>query len=474
VANNLYIDGEWRGSGAYFERFNPASPDEVTGRFVAAGAEDVEGAYAAAAAAQASWAEQPAQARGRLLRAAAEELSRREEEAAATLTADMGKAIRDARAEVRRSIEILRYYSGEVLQASGSVYPSVAAGTTILTVERPLGVVCAITPWNFPFAIPTWKLAPALGFGNAVVWKPAEAASGSATLLTEVFEAAGLPRGVLNLVTGFGSELSAPLTDNGALAALTFTGSNRVGTHLRQQVADRNVKVQLELGGKNPAVVLADGDLPDAATQVARGAMLATGQRCTATSRVYVEESVADEFTALLVDRVTAFAVGDPTREETDIGPLAFPEQRDKVAGYLQLARDEGARVLAGCSMLEGCYVEPTVLTDVDPDSRLLKDEIFGPVLILARSPDRESAIAAANATEFGLSAALFTTDLAAALSFLSEAEVGLVNVNRETAGVEPHVPFGGIKESSSMSREQGTAAREFFTTTKTAYLRIS
>jgi acyl-CoA reductase-like NAD-dependent aldehyde dehydrogenase len=473
MARSLYIDGSWRGSDQEYERFDPSHPEHLTGTFSAATPGQVREAYSAAAAAQVEWREASAQSRAGILRTAADALERRAAEAASTLTSDMGKAIRDAGAEVLRSIEILRYYAGELLQASGAVYPSAVSATTILTVEHPLGVVCAITPWNFPFAIPTWKLAPAIGFGNAVVWKPAEAASGSAKLLTEVFEEAGLPAGVLNLITGSGTHLSPALTGDRALAALTFTGSNAVGRRLRESVADRNVKVQLELGGKNPAIVLADADLPDAATQIARGAMLATGQRCTATSRVYVEDAIGDRFTELLVERVDDLVVGDPQLDETEVGPLASAEQRDNVASYLELARVEGVEVLTGGSMMEGCFVEPTVLSRVEPQSRLVTEEIFGPVLVLERVPDWKAAIASANQTEFGLSSAVFTRDLGTALAFLRETESGLVHVNRETAGVEPHVPFGGIKESSSMSREQGTAAREFFTTTKTAYLRV-
>jgi aldehyde dehydrogenase (NAD+) len=385
----------------------------------------------------------------------------------------MGKAIRDARGEVLRSAAILRYFSGELQQASGEVYPSADPSTLLMTVEQPLGVVCAITPWNFPWAIPTWKLAPALGFGNAVVWKPAAAASGSAVMQAELLTRAGLPDGVLNLITGGGGRLSAALSGDPRLAALTFTGSAAVGTGLRQAVADRNVKVQLELGGKNPAIVLADADLEDAATQIVRGAMLATGQRCTATSRVYVEQPVLAELRELLVERAGALRVGDPYSDQTDVGPLASTEQRDTVGSYLELAREEGVEIVIGGEMGDGCFARPTILAGVDRESALVREEIFGPVLVLEPVADYEAAIAVANDTEFGLSSAVFTSDLGRALSFVRETESGLVHVNRETAGVEPHVPFGGVKGSSSMSREQGTAARDFFTTTKTAYVRV-
>ncbi|MCW3066586.1 MAG: aldehyde dehydrogenase family protein, partial [Solirubrobacterales bacterium] len=413
-------------------------------------------------------------ARAEILRRAADALEARADEGARRLTSDMGKALRDARAEVLRSAAILRYFAGELLQPSGETYPSADPATMLFTVEEPLGVVCAITPWNFPFAIPTWKLAPALGFGNAVVWKPAEAASGSAVLLTETLAAAGLPDGVLNLVTGKGRAMSPALTGDPRLAALTFTGSGPVGVRLRQAVADRNVKVQLELGGKNPAIVLADADLEDAAVQVVRGAMLSTGQRCTATSRVYVERAIAPRFRELLRAQVDGLVVGDPFDEATDVGPLASAEQRDTVAAYLALAREERVEVVAGGGIDEegGCFAEPTLLAGVAAGSALMREEIFGPVLVIEEVDDYDAALAAANDTEFGLSSALFTRDIAKATTFVRRTQSGVVHVNRETAGVEPHVPFGGVKGSSSMSREQGKAARQFFTTTKTVYLR--
>jgi acyl-CoA reductase-like NAD-dependent aldehyde dehydrogenase len=468
----LFIGGSWRAADQSYERFDPADLSRMTGAFAAADTALVRSAFEAAHAAQPAWAAMPAAARGDVLRRAADLLEARLDEAARRLTADMGKAIRDARPEVARSVAILRYFAAELLQPSGETYPSADPSTMLLTVQEPLGIVCAITPWNFPFAIPTWKLAPALGFGNAVVWKPAEAASGSAVFLTETLAEAGIPDGVLNLVTGKGGAMSAELTGDPHLAALTFTGSGPVGNRLRQAVADRNVKVQLELGGKNPAIVLADADLEDAATQVTRGAMLATGQRCTATSRAYVERSIFPRFLELLRERVEAMVVGDPYDEGTDGGPLASV-QRDTVRGYLELARKEQAEVVTGGLAEEpGCFAALTILTGVKRGSALLQEEIFGPVLVVQEIDSFEEGINEAKDTEFGLSSALFTRDLGKAIEFIRRTESGLVHINRETAGVEPHVPFGGVKGSSSMSREQGKAARQFFTTTKTVYLR--
>jgi aldehyde dehydrogenase (NAD+) len=367
-ADTLFIAGRWHSADDVYGRVDPSCLERSTGRFARATDAHVADAFEAAAAATATWAATPAPARGEVLRRAAELLQERLEEAAHRLTADMGKVIRDARGEVARSVAILRYFAGELSQPIGETYASADPNTMLLTVEQPLGVVCAITPWNFPFAIPTWKLAPALGFGNCVVWKPAEAASGSAVVLTEVLAAAGLPEGALNLITGSGRSLSTALTGNPRLAALTFTGSGPVGTRLRQAVADRNVKVQLELGGKNPAIVLADANLEDAAAQVVRGAMLATGQRCTATSRVYVDRAIAEQFTALLRAEVGRLIVGDPFAETTDIGPAAFPEQCETVGEYLDLARSERARVMppaaraptAGASSPRRCSPEST------------------------------------------------------------------------------------------------------------------
>jgi acyl-CoA reductase-like NAD-dependent aldehyde dehydrogenase len=471
----LLIDGAWRSAAASYERTDPAAPARVTGRYAAATPEDVADAYASAAAAQPAWAATAATERGRILHAAAALLEARADEATATLVADTGKAARDARGEVLRGAAILRFHAGAVLQASGETFDGADPDTLLLTLAEPVGVVAAITPWNFPVAIPLWKLAPALAYGNAVVWKPAEAASGSAVLLAALLAEAGVPAGVLNLVTGSGRALSSALTGAPELQALSFTGSVGVGMTLKAALGGRTTKLQLELGGKNPAIVLADADLDDAADQVARGAMLQTGQRCTATSRVYVDAGVHDAFVAALVARVEALRVGDPTDPATDVGPLASREQHETVGAYLRLAHEDGIAVATGSGIADGAdgyFVEPTVLLDVPDDHRLAREEIFGPVLCVARVDGFDEALRRANDTEFGLSSAVFTRDLATALRFARGAASGLVHVNRETAGVEPHLPFGGLKGSSTMQREQGMAARDFFTNVKTVYVR--
>jgi aldehyde dehydrogenase (NAD+) len=475
VPASLLVGGAWRSAADAFERVDPAAPDRVPGRYAAGREADVAAAYAAAAAARPGWSATAATERAGILHRAAELLEDRADEATAALVADVGKAHRDARAEVLRGAAILRFHAGAVLQASGETFDGADPATLLLTLSEPVGVVAAITPWNFPVAIPLWKLAPALAYGNAVVWKPAEAASGSAVLLARLLSDAGLPAGVLNLVTGSGRALSGALTGAPELDALTFTGSAGVGLGLRRALADRTTKLQLELGGKNPAIVLADADLPDAAEQIARGAMLQTGQRCTATSRVYVAAEVHDVFVALLVERVEALRVGDPTDPATDVGPLASREQHETVGAYLELAREPGITVATGGGVADGAhgfYVEPTVLLGVPDDHRLAREEIFGPVVCVARVDGFDEALRRANDTEFGLSSAVFTRDLGTALRFARGTASGLVHVNRETAGVEPHLPFGGVKGSSSMQREQGMAARDFFTTVKTVYVR--
>jgi alpha-ketoglutaric semialdehyde dehydrogenase len=333
--------------------------------------------------------------------------------------------------------------------------------------------VTAITPWNFPIAIPAWKLAPALAYGNTVVWKPAEIVPLTSTHFASALGDAGLPGGVLNLILGRGSVVGETLTSHERVDAVTFTGSNAVGRALQLAATRSGKKVQLELGGKNPAVVLADADLELAAEQVARGAFLSAGQKCTATSRVIVEEPVLEE----LGERVAALArdwpVGDPLDEATRVGPLASASQLDTVCAYLELAEQEGARVLAGGGRIErtGYFVEPTVLADLPPTSRVLREEIFGPVAALLPAGSFDEAVALANDTPFGLTAAVFTRDLGSALRFAREIRVGVVKINLESAGIEFQAPFGGMRESSSGPREQGKVAREFFTQWKTVYL---
>jgi aldehyde dehydrogenase (NAD+) len=467
------VGGSWLGGPATLEDRNPARPSEVVAYVHAADAGLASDAVAAARHAFAGWRDTPAPARGEILRRAADLLDERAGDVGRDLAREEGKTLAEAVGETRRAVAILRYYAGQTLEPDGETYPSTSASTFLYARREPVGVVLAITPWNFPIAIPAWKLAPALAYGNCVVWKPAELVPLTAVHLTRALVDAGLPPGVLNVVLGRSADVGETLLA-GPVDALTFTGSNEVGRRLQLHAVERGTKVQLELGGKNPAVVLADADLGLAAEQVARGAFLSAGQKCTATSRVIVERAVFEPLAAQLADRARSWPLGDPLAPETKVGPLASADQLARVTGYLELARRDGGEALAGgeaAAIDGGYYVRPTVLAGLGPDSAVVRDEVFGPVAALLPVDSYEEAVALANDTPFGLSAAVFTRDLGLALRFAKEARAGVVKVNQESAGLELQAPFGGTKASSSGSREQGRAAREFFTEWKTVYL---
>ena len=445
------------------------------GRFALATSEDVAAAYRAASGAAPGWRRASSAKRGEILYRAANLLEPRVEELGAELSREEGKTVAEGRGEVMRGVAILRYFAGETLQPSGSVYPSANYETLLYSVREPLGVVSIITPWNFPVAIPLWKLAPALAFGNTIVWKPSELTPLLAARVVEVLAEAGVPPGVLNMVTGDPAEIGDAVTGDPAIEGLSFTGSARVGRMIQAAVTPRGVKVQLELGGKNPVIVLEDADLDLAVEQTLRGAMYSTGQKCTATSRAIVLPAVAESFTDLLVSRVSELKVGDPLKEGTKVGPLVSSGQFERVLGYLDLAREEGHELRLGGERLgadgDGYFVTPTVYADMDPNSRLGQEEVFGPVVGTIRAGSLDEAIAIANSVEFGLSASIFTRDIGRAFEFIREIRAGMVHVNSETAGAEPQAPFGGMKGSSSHSREQGKAATDFYTDIKTVYL---
>jgi aldehyde dehydrogenase (NAD+) len=474
-----YIGGAWRpaASGGTFEDRSPADTDDLVGRFAASDREDVEAAVAAAAEAADGWRRTSAIARGNILLKAAEILAGRAEQVARELTREEGKTLKEGLGETNRAVQILRYFAGETQQPDGEHYPSVSPTTLLYTVREPLGVVGVITPWNFPIAIPAWKVAPALAFGNTVVLKPASMTPLCAVRLVECLAEAGLPPGVLNLVTGSSGKVGDPLVTDPRLTAISFTGSNAVGQGLRTIAAEHGTKLQLELGGKNPAIVLADADLDHALTQVVNGAMMSTGQKCTATSRAIVDRSIAPQFTDLLSERVRGLKVGDPLAAETQIGPLISEAAAETVASEVEAAKEGGTELLVGGDRLtanghgRGHFVAPALFAQVDPASRLGQEELFGPVLGVIPVDGLDEAIAVANRIKFGLSASIFTRDLGRALAFAREIQAGIVHINSETAGAEPHVPFGGMKGSSSYSREQGKAAREFFTQLKTVYM---
>ena len=468
-----YVAGEWRPGDERLDDLNPSRPAEVVATVAAADAGLAREAVEAARDAFPGWRETPAPVRGDILRRAASLLEERAATVARDLAREEGKTLAEAAGETARAVSILRYYAGQTLEPEGEIYPSASATTFLYARREPLGVVTAITPWNFPIAIPAWKIAPALCYGNTVVWKPAELVPLTAVHLVQALADAGLPPGAVNLVLGRSSEVGDTLVTHDGVTAISFTGSNEVGRAIQRRATELGTRVQLELGGKNPAIVLADADVEQAAEQVARGAFLSAGQKCTATSRVIIERPVLDELSERLVDLARSWKLGDPLEPDSLVGPLASQAQLERVTGYLELARDEGAQVLAGDGERPdgGYYVRPTVLAGISPDSRIAREEIFGPVAALLPAASFEDAIELANDTPFGLTASVFTRDLARALRFAREIRAGVVKVNQETAGLEFQVPFGGTKDSSSGSREQGKVARDFFTEWKTVYI---
>ena len=470
-----YIAGEWKASssGETFENRNPSNPSEIIGHFAASDATDVDAAIGAAHDAFAGWAGTSPIARANILYKASEILASRLQDVARDLTREEGKTLKEAIGETSRAVAILRYYAGEVQQPDGEHYPSANINTFLFTIREPIGVCALITPWNFPIAIPAWKLVPAIAFGNTVVLKPASFTPLCTVHLTAALADAGLPAGVLNLVTGSASKIGDPLVKDERVAAISFTGSDTVGHGIKQIASDRGAKVQLELGGKNPAIVLADADIGQAITQVVNGAMMSTGQKCTATSRAIIDRKIVAEFTEKLGQRISSLKVGDPLHDSTNIGPLISDEAATKVTDEITRSTGDGVQLVAGGKRLEingGYFVEPTLFANVESESRLGQDELFGPVLGIIPVDGIDEAISVANNVRYGLSASIFTRDIGKALKFVNGIHAGIVHVNSETAGAEPQVPFGGYKGSSSYSREQGKSAREFYTQIKTVY----
>lgn len=470
-----FIDGEWRASavGRTYEKRNPFKPREVVGEFPASGEGDVEEAVGAASGAYRGWSTMVPQERGALLLRAADLVGERVDSIAAEMTAEMGKPLRESRAEVARGAETLRFCAGETWRPTGEIFSNSTTGSQIQAFRRPLGVVGLITPWNFPWSIPLWKAAPALAYGNTVVLKPAQEAPLTALRIAECLADAGVPAGVFNVVVGRGSEVGTPLVTHRDVRAVSFTGSGPVGHHVRDLAAAHGKRVQLELGGHSPLVVLADADLGRASEAAFSGAFWSAGQKCTATRRIYVHERVYDEFRTLLLERIKRGVVGDPTDMKTEVGPLVNKTQMDDVLGAVQRGRSEGGSIAAGGAPLggDGYVVPPTVFENVDDDAYLSREEVFGPVTSLYPIASLEEAIERANGTAYGLSASLFTRDLASVNRFVAGVEAGVLRINAATAGGEPHVPFGGSKASGYGPREQGRAAREFYTESVTVYL---
>lgn len=453
------------------EVFDPARPSEVVARFPAATAGDAAAAVTASAQAAPGWARTPQPRRAEVLRRAADLLEARS--SAEVLCRENGKTINEARGEVARTIQILRYYAGEGAQPMGSTVPSTNPRTVLLTFRRPLGPVAVVTPWNFPMAIPAWKIAPALVYGNTVVLKPSSLAPASAWALVEALRDAGAPDGVVTFVTGDSREVGPVIVSSPDVRALSFTGSGRVGLDLQRDVIARGGKVQLEMGGSNPTIVLDDAPLDRGVDLALGAAMRMAGQKCTATSRTIVSASRYDEFRDRLVERAAEIRVGDPLDQATYMGPLITESARAEVLDAVAAGVAEGGRVIAGGSALDrdGWFMEPTVLDSVDPGSSLGQAEVFGPVMSLFPAADDAEALALANGTPFGLSASIVSNDLSRTMRLAAGLEAGVIKINSESAGLEFQVPFGGTKASSSFSREQGKAAVEFFTETSTVYV---
>ncbi|MHA6297526.1 aldehyde dehydrogenase family protein [Devosia sp. CAU 1758] len=467
------IDGEWVGSDGV-ENINPSNIKEVVGVYARATAEETKQAIAAAKAAFPAWSRSGILERHAILRKTSDEILARKAELGELLSREEGKTLPEGIGEVTRAAQIFDFFAGEVLRLSGEVLPSVRPGVGVEITREPVGVVGIITPWNFPIAIPAWKIAPALAYGNTVVIKPADLVPGSTWAIVDILVRAGLPKGVLNLVMGKGSVVGQTMLDSKDVSAISFTGSVGTGKRVATASLEHGRKFQLEMGGKNPTIVLDDADLKVAVESVAQSAFFSTGQRCTASSRVIVTEGIHDKFVAALAERATGLRVGHALDKDTDIGPVVDPSQLKQDTDYIEIGRGEGAKLAAGGGRVskdtEGYFLQPTLFTEATNSMRIAREEIFGPVAAVIKVKDYEEALATANDTEFGLSAGIVTTSLKYATHFKRNAEAGMVMVNVPTAGVDFHVPFGGRKGSSYGPREQGKYAAEFFTIVKTAY----
>jgi aldehyde dehydrogenase (NAD+) len=469
-----FIAGAWipSRSGRTYERCNPWRPAETLGEFPSSGAEDVSAAIDAAEAAWPEWSALPAARRGAILARGADAIEARAEEIAQDMTREMGKPLREARMEAGRAAVIFRFFSGEGWRPLGEVFEQSASGGSVYTRRRSLGVVGLITPWNFPAAIPAWKTAPALAYGNTVVLKLAQDAPLTGLHLARALQEAGLPEGVLNVVVGRGSEVGEPLIADPRVRAISFTGSVPVGQGVRERAARLGKRVQLELGGHNPLIVMDDARLDAAVEAAYAGAFWSAGQKCTATRRILGQEGVYEDFRARLLERIARGRVGDPTDVQTEVGPLVNESQFEEVLAGIGRGRDEGGAVIAGGERADpdAYLIAPTLFEDVADDAFLSCEEVFGPVTSLYRFRTLDEAIERANAVRFGLSAAVFTSNLATAQRCVDGLQAGILHVNSQTAGADVHVPFGGVKSSSYGPHEQGRAAIEFYTEEVTVY----
>jgi acyl-CoA reductase-like NAD-dependent aldehyde dehydrogenase len=473
VNHGSYVGGIWVRNGETFTNTNPADPENPLCEIYAATNSEITNAFLSANQASHSWRKTPAPLRSDFLLRIAQKIEDRAERIALDMTLEEGKTLLEAKQETMNAAAQFRYAAAIALQPDGATVQARDPKTALLFSRcEPLGVVVCITPWNFPISIPAWKISHALAFGNTVVWKPAELTPLTSIHLAEAIEESELPQGVMNMILGFGSKIGDHLLSHSQISGVSFTGSNEVGRSIGLAMAQNGIPTQLELGGSNPAIVLKDADLSVAAEEIAKGAYLSSGQKCTATTRVIVDDSIHDELLERLTSLATSWKVGNPLLTDTMIGPLASRSQFDRLVTRLRSL--ESNRV-TGSSELEpdhnGYFLHPYIFTKILEDHEIFRKEIFGPVICIIQGKNYEDCLRIANDTEFGLSASLFTTDLNQAMHFAAESEAGVVKINKSTTGNEIHVPFGGHKQSGSGSSEMGWAAKEFFTRWKTVYV---
>jgi aldehyde dehydrogenase (NAD+) len=474
-----FIGGEWVASQSErtVPNVNPADTRDVLGQAPLSSAEETRRAVDAAQAAFPAWRETPAPVRGQILFRAQALMDKEKEELARVLTREEGKTVKESLGEIQRTINILEYIAAEGRRMGGQTVPSELKSNFCYTIRQPLGVVACITPWNFPVAIPAWKIAPALVSGNTVVFKPATLTPETGAAVVSIFERAGVPKGVLNMVLGSGGTVGSALLEHEAVRAVSFTGSNEIGSGIYGQAARKMIRAQCEMGGKNPVVVLADADLDLAVEATAQGAFGSTGQRCTATSRVIVEEKVADAFVEQLAARAAKVRIGNGLEAGVDMGPAVDPSQLKTDVEYIAIGQQEGATLVRGGRRLtegalaHGHFVEPTVFDHVKGSMRIAQEEIFGPVVSVIRVRGFEEALQAANNVRYGLSSSIFTSDVTRVFHFVDGIETGIVHINSGTPGGEAQLPFGGTKATGVGPREQGPTAIEFFTELKTVYV---
>ena len=473
-----FIAGEWVEAAEAAPNVNPSNTGDIVGHYPRASRADADRAIAAARAAFPAWSRTTPQERYEALKKISDEILARKDELGRMLSREEGKTLAEGIGETIRAGQIFAFFAGETLRLAGEAIPSVRPGVGVEVTREPLGVIGLITPWNFPIAIPAWKIAPALAYGNCVVFKPADLVPGTAHLLSEIIAKSGIPAGVFNLVMGRGSVVGEALLTSPGIDAMSFTGSVSTGRKVAAAAVSASPmkKVQLEMGGKNPFVVLDDADIKIAVECAVNGAFFSTGQRCTASSRLIVTEGIHDAFVTALIERMKGLVVDDALKSGVHIGPAVDASQLEQDLSYVEIGRREGAKLAFGGERLNretpGFYLSPALFTDVANSMRIAQEEIFGPVAAVVRVKNYEEALATANDTEFGLSAGIATTSLKYATHFKRNVEAGMVMVNLPTAGVDYHVPFGGRKGSSYGPREQGAYAKEFYTTVKTAYTR--